>query len=156
MKKIIAVLIAIIMSIGMCEVVNAEDMNYTQTSEVSFTAEGHFTVYIPSKIEVGEVVEITADVELPENKAVSVMFDTLPDSGTITLTKTTGVDTVEIYFMQSDGTQITNANRLLGIFRSDSIDTVYQFSSAAVMDSDVSPGTYTGSVNFYISYIDVD
>lgn len=154
MKKVLIFILSILMVTGLCCTASASELDYVQSAELSYTVDGNFMVYIPMNINVGETVQISADVNIPDNKLVSVRFDVLNSDGTVTLTNENGVDTILVYFTRDDGTQIMNNDRLIGTFGNYSEGVTYTFSSTAIVESTAKAGTYTGNVNFCIGYID--
>lgn len=136
-------------------VIADEVMDSWQTSEISYTVQGSYTIFIPMEISVGDTVDIYADqVNIPDGKMVTVSFESFETDNIITLTNPNSNDTVRVHFTKPDGTAFSIDDRLIGTFDNSSQGTSYSFSSYADYDTTTKAGTYTGNVNFYIGYVD--
>lgn len=156
-KALLAVLLSIILIFGIATAVNADTEDYTQESSVRYEIAGNFLIYIPMEIVVGDTAQISAvELDIPSNKAVQVTFDDFEYHDYVLLTQAATGETVECRFYDPNSGEIySNSNNTIGLFRSGAEGTSYDFVAAVEKLNGQSSGTYTGSVNFVISYIDV-
>lgn len=130
------------------------DLDYSQSVEITYTELGSYVVYIPQTISVGETAHIYADIDVPDNKVVTVMFDTFMADNTIPLTNENTDDTVSVYFTDGNGERFTNQYRRIGTFGNYNNGQTYDFTVNVVEHEKVKAGTYRGNMNFFISCID--
>jgi hypothetical protein len=158
MKKIIVVsVIVLAIVLCLCSVAaNASDMDYTQYTSMSYEVQGNFMVYIPSEISAGNPIVVSAgEMNIPENKAVAIRIGGLDMSNAIHLTNGITSDVVDVFFKRSNGTRYAYDDNLIGMFEAGSEGSSYEVETEVDYAAGViKAGTYTGIVEFLISYID--
>ena len=148
-------LLTMIFVISMPIGVTAEElMDSMQSSQITYTVQGNYMVYIPMEIVVGNTVTITAETNIPDNKMITVSFESLETGDVITLYDESGENSVKVHFTKPDGTAFTTSDRLIGTFLNNSTGISYSFNSYAEESVTLKAGQYTGNVNFYIGYVD--
>lgn len=156
MKKILAILIAVLMVWGSVFVVGASELDVTQSADIMYEVPGSFYINIPMQINVGEQVVVTAgSLNIPDYKCVKVSFANLNGNNGIALTNGVNDDYLTVRFQRLNGEPFTQSDNIIGTFRTDNPGMEYRFESTVeYVPGTVSAGMYNGTVDFYIEYTD--
>lgn len=156
MRKFLAIFMAVVLVFCMAGVIGASELDQTATSYISYDVPGNFMIYVPMQINVGETTQIYAEeMNIPDGKMVEVSFAYFPFDDQIHLTNPNTEDFVSVYFKDASGATYSNSSSLIGTFDNTTADAVYSFTSdASYLTATTKAGTYTGSVDFYIAYVD--
>lgn len=150
MKKIIAVLSVICMLL--CGgVVLAEEPQSCQNSQLEYTYEGTYYVNIPQEIKVGNTFEITANLNIMDDKEVTVSFGEFEHRDRIKLVNSVSNDTVDVQFTKPDGTVYYNDDNVIATFNNDTQYMSYAVGTIVEYDNGIKAGSYIGNVDFLIS-----
>ena len=153
-KRIISGLLIVTMCILSTISASAIENNYFQQTQISYTYEGNYMIYIPMEVNVGENISIMADeINILNNKKIIVAIGNLDCDNRIVLSNENNEDKVYVILKDTDGHQITTNNTIIGEFANDSYS-YKNINTEICYDSMVKAGTYTGYVDFYIEVAD--
>ena len=87
MKKIISLILATISMVFSTVTVSAIETNYSQQTQLSYTYEGDYMIYIPMEIDVGENISVMVDnVNILSSKKIVVSVGNFDYDNRIVLT----------------------------------------------------------------------
>lgn len=122
----------------------------TANATVTYTCEDSFFVQIPEVINVGEECSINAvEINISPNKAVYVDLALSPDEY-VTIHSENSDDTLDVYFVNSDGEPLSVTNMTLARFDSGSENSSQTFSTYVSETTGKTAGVYTGTAMFNI------
>lgn len=154
MKKIISLILATIIMVFSTVTVSAIETNHSQQTQLSYTYEGDYMIYIPMEINVGENISVMVDnVNILSDKKIVVSVGNFDYDSRIVLTNNDTGDTVYTILKDTNYNQITMDNNVIGEFTNDEHSGKNIYTEVYFTDS-VKAGTYTGYMDFYIEVTD--
>lgn len=143
-------LLATIIIIFSTTSVSAIETNYSQQTQLSYTYEGDYMIYIPMEVNVGNSISVSAgDVNILDNKKIVVSVGNFDSDSKIVLTNNDTGDNVYTLLKDTNYNQITMDNNIIGEFTNDEHSGKNIYTEVYFTDS-VKAGTYTGYMDFYI------
>lgn len=155
MKKIISLILATISMVFSNVTVSAIETNYSQQTQLSYTYEGDYMIYIPMEIDVGENISVMVDnVNILSSKKIVVSVGNFDYDNRIVLTNSNCESYAYAILKDTNGNQITTSNNIIGEFTNDS-HSGKEISTEVCCENTLTAGTYTGWVDFYIELTNI-
>ena len=153
MKKIISLILATISMVFSTVTVSAIETNYSQQTQLSYTYEGDYMIYIPMEINVGENISVMVDnVNILNDKKIVVSVSNFDYDNRIVLTNSDCEHYAYAILKDDNGNQITASNNIIGEFTNDN-HLGKNISTEVYHESMLTAGTYTGWVDFNIELV---
>ena len=155
MKKIISLILATIIMVFSTVTVSAIETNYSHQTQLSYTYEGDYMIYIPMEINVGENISVMVDdVNILNNKKIVVSVGNFDYDNRIVLTNSNCESYAYAILKDANGNQITTSKNIIGEFTNDN-HLGKEISTEVCYENTLTAGTYTGWVDFYIELTNI-
>ena len=133
--------------------VSAIEINSYQQTQLSYTYEGNYMIYIPMNIDVGESISVMAEeVNIMNDKKIVVSVGNFDYDDRIVLTNSDCEYYAFAILKDENGNQITSSNNIIGEFTNDN-HSGKNISTEVYHEGMLTAGTYTGWVDFNIELV---
>lgn len=153
MKKIICLILTVVICLFTSITVSALEETAMQNTQISYTVQGNYMIYMPMQVNVGEPIYVMVDqVNILDTKKIKVSVGNLDDDGTLKLRNENTDNIISVTLKNNDGEQYTRENCLVGEFDNENHNgcTIY---STVNYDYMTKAGVYTGYLDFYIEVV---